>query len=346
MPNGQTTKHERKEVLIEAELGRYPPAFVNRLYTAHIDLPPLNVNSKYRIVLDLMNPHEEDVVFEKAVPNCGCSSVSFERKGFLAGTSTKVIVLLDTPKARYSDGFQVQIPFYSYYSAQQPVGEILLNVALQGNLALPNKKLVFEIFSHDQAVTVPFRYSAPVAINQIEVALSEGLENAVETEIIEADKGVGQLRLRVVDENEDFERLVGSLVLRDQQLEIEAGCAILLIQRPPVVVSPSELRFRKAIPKGEGEVDQNLRTASFLLRINKSVSTENNRIVVADLIRCFHDGRRLSLNSKRLGNSGVFRGEISVQQHVLKGGSEVLEWEVFTDDGRRYSVETFFTLED
>ncbi len=174
--------------------------------------------------------------------------------------------------------------------------------------------------------------------------LSESLQEIISVKKASDETKEGRLELAFESPQLDFENLVGTITLRDKQLNLQDRCSVLFSKRQPVVLSPAELRFRP--PSDQSENADERRVAKFILRFDEDIADQDKKIVSANPIQCYLDGRRLGLTFQKLGSTNVYRGQIELPKATLENAEGVLEWDLVGQSGKRFQLSTFFTIEN
>jgi|GEM_PF-3456408 len=321
-----------EKVVVNAEIVR--SGYINPEYKAMADLGFLDCGRKYVIDLVLVNRTKNAVGFSAIRVACNCSTIDVNTREFLPDQPATVRLKLSTPRSSSTNQF---VTFFSFVNAESvPVLDVTVQFALRGNLEIDRTfGNVLELTGDFGEWELPVTVSAPVQFENLVVEKSPGFANVI-VELRQADDGC-RLKIAVPRGQLDDAGSTGWIAITDRVLEARTQRDFLITLRPPVLVSPTLLRFSPdTIPTGNAY-------ANVLVRVNPNA---NGGIAKLARLECRIGDDLLEVESREIGK-GIYRLKVIAPLQLMDDSeTQALVWGFELEGGQVVTVKgSFFRSE-
>ena len=208
------------------------------LANMEIDLGAIEPKKKYLIHLQVKNPLEQDLVFNRINSSCGCGKILVEKGLVSALKTTSIEAELATPSSSLDGRFG-----FNAIAMQNevPVIEFYFRCRLKNNLHL-ERDAFFQVGSGLEEFRVPIHFTAPITAATLSIDKAKSLSD-IQISIVEENSNAF---LRILVEPNSFAGSVATgavTVISDSG--IQASTHVMISRKLPIKVSPQTLRFRK-----------------------------------------------------------------------------------------------------
>ncbi|QEG00023.1 hypothetical protein Mal15_40910 [Stieleria maiorica] len=146
--------------------------FNGGLYHMLVDLGELPAGADGKIHLDLVNNFDFDFPVNDLTASCGCTSVSYKKDSVAADSTSRLEVILNTPKVRRKPEQSFQIRLVSGSGAQKDI-TLAIRYRLSGLAAFGQTIASHQIntSADRQRLTLPFVLTTPKSSKDVSIAL-------------------------------------------------------------------------------------------------------------------------------------------------------------------------------
>ncbi len=294
---------------------------LHQVHSAKVEIPSLEAGKRYRLVLQLINPDDHGISFDRVELQCSCMKLKVKDKVVPAnGGVGELEFLIDAP-TRAKKSSVVYMARFVQKGATSPVMILNLHFELNNMFSVleDHVQLNFLPGQTELEVKVPVVLVAPVNLGQLELVASEKVRD-LGMELVENEDGAF-VRVIVNRKNLIDNSLSGEIAVRRRGTEDTDGFLLTSRVSSSIEVSPASIRLARDVTAPDSEF-----VGSAVVRVaGLATDQEESRTPEVEL---WVNGKMAIVEMKRLGQSNVYRLRVRVAEleKPQRDGSVEIKW--------------------
>ncbi len=298
---------DRRVTLVKKE---NPYFEVPGAFQAKVDLGDIHVNQEGIVQIELMNPFDEAIEFEKLL-DLGVYVDILEGESIKvvpAGGSMKIKFKLSTPPSSPSPDVRLSFTFLGKPNEDGNYGHspisLFVDYRLAGMIEFQSHSALLEIPQESDIgeISMEFVFSDPIQSKNIEVVPSESLRD-VALSVQYETTGVGKVTAIVPSKLVEDGPIGGQVVVKDSVTGRQSSIWMVALKFQPIKLSPLTLMFRKNEQTGDYHATAIVKAMADPELDQEVAMKDGPPKVEPDLeISCFYRGRFVGVEKKNLGS--------------------------------------------